>query len=271
MSRTFATHPVVARVVAAVGVLFILGAGFILWDRIWRRAGPTNPGTCPQTVPAHRRPPLAPLGVHRVTLIGDSIMDQPSCAIAESLAGLGITTFRHGIPGSGLLTGSVDWLVDTRRILQQERPDVVVMIFVGNYGPTPARDAQGRAIAVDTPAFFAAWQRRAVALSAEVRATRARLYWVSPPPIALLPLNHAQQLFDGYRTIPGDHFLRSGRVLGGSRGEQLPDKVTCRRRRVIRSLVDATHLTPDGARIYGQQIAHDLTADIGVLTTPKPC
>jgi hypothetical protein len=265
-------HPVLIGTVAAAGLIVIVTGGFILWDRVWRRAGPTNPGmTCPQVVAAHRRPPLALFGVHRVALIGDSIMEQPSCAIAESLAGLGIRTTRHAVHGTGLLTSRVDWIRETRRILQSEKPDVVVAIFVGNYPPPPARDSNGRPIAVDTPAFFAAWQRHAVALSAEVRAADSRMYWASPPPIALPPLNHAQRLFEGYRRIPGDHFLYSGRVLAGRHGEELAAKLTCRHRRVIRSPFDGTHFTDDGARIYGQQIAHDLTADLGILATPQPC
>jgi hypothetical protein len=47
-------------------------------------------------------------------------------------------------------------------------------------------------------------------------------------------------------------------------------KETCGKRRVIRT-DDRIHLTDDGARVYGQQIAHDLTADLGILTTPRPC
>jgi hypothetical protein len=31
------------------------------------------------------------------------------------------------------------------------------------------------------------------------------------------------------------------------------------------------HLADDGSRIYGQQIAHDLTAQLGLFTTPEPC
>src|SRR5207245_5483809 len=31
------------------------------------------------------------------------------------------------------------------------------------------------------------------------------------------------------------------------------------------------HLSGDGARIYGEQIAHDLSAALGLLTSPRPC
>ncbi len=61
-----------------------------------------------------------------------------------------------------------------------------------------------------------------------------------------------------------------GRVLTGPHNSVLMEKNTCGRRRIIRS-TDRIHLTADGARIYGQQIAHDLTANLGILTAPRPC
>jgi len=248
----------------------ITTAGFVAWDRWWRTAGPANPGvTCPAVVQAGHRLPFTAIGVHRVALIGDSIMEQASCAIAASLRDVGIETFRHAVIGSGLLTG-MDWLAVTRQILQTERPDVVVAIFVGNYYPPPLRGANGKPIEGDTPAFYRAWQHRARLLSDEVHAAHARMYWVSPPPITISPLNTAARLFDGYRTIHGDHFLFSGRVLAGPHGSEVIAKQTCGRRREIR-VSDGVHLTYDGGRIYGQQIAHDLTADLGILTTPQPC
>jgi hypothetical protein len=249
----------------------VAAAGVVSWDRWWRRAGPENPGMkCAAVVPAGHRTPLAALGVHRVALIGDSIMDQASCSIADSLRDVGIQTSRHALGGTGLLTGLVDWIDATRQILQAEKPDVVVAIFVGNYFAPPVRDANGAIVEVDTPAFFRAWQDRAKLLSREVHAANARMYWVSPPPIADPSLAHAGRLFAGYRTLDGDHFLSSGRVLTGPHDSVVMTKETCGRRRVIRTS-DRIHLTDDGARIYGQQIAHDLTANLGIFTTPRPC
>ena len=247
------------------------GAGLVMWDRWWHRAGPANPGTtCPDVVAARHRVPLAAIGVHRVALIGDSIMMLASCATAGSLRDLGITTTRHGVATTGLLTGGVDWVAETERILQTEKPDVVVAIFVGNYWPPPLRDATGAVIDADTPAFYRAWQHRAQLLSAEVHAAHARMYWVSPPPITDPLLSHAPRLYDGYRKIRGDHFLSSGRVLTGPNGGEPMTLRTCGHERVVRT-PDRVHLTDDGARIYGQQIAHDLTSHWGVFVAPRPC
>ena len=96
------------------------------------------------------------------------------------------------------------------------------------------------------------------------------MYWVSPPPIASGGLRHAPRLFAGYQTIADDHVLDAGGSLAGPNGSETATKTTCGHVRVIRN-ADGVHLTDDGARIYGQQVAHDLGADLGVLTAPKPC
>ncbi len=184
---------------------------------------------------------------------------------------MGIQTSRHAVVASGLLNGPVDWLATTQRILRTEHPDVVVAIFVGNYAPPYVRDARGAPILPDTPDFFRTWQLRAVAISKAVNDAGAEMYWVRPPPIGLSPLAHAQRLYDGYRTIDGDHFLDSGRVLAADDGKQVNRKKTCGETHTVRSTLDGVHLTSYGARIYGQQIAHDLTARLGVLTAPRPC
>ena len=68
-----------------------------------------------------------------MALIGDSIMNQASCSLAESLAQVGVQTGRYAVDGSGLLTGPVDWVKALPVILQKEHPSAVVAIFVGNY------------------------------------------------------------------------------------------------------------------------------------------
>ncbi len=248
----------------------IVAAGFVGWNRWVRTAGPKNPGfACTGVVHARARVPLAAGDVHRVALIGDSIMEQASCTIGDSLADVGIDTYRHGVSGSGLLAG-MDWLAAARKVLRTDKPDVVIAIFVGNYLFGSATDNTGTAIKENSPEFFRAWQARAEKLSAEVRAAGARLYWVSPPPIRVPPLTRAARLFAGYETIEGDHFLQSGEALTGPNGSVVMAKKTCGRTRAIRT-EDRVHLTEDGARIYGQQIAHDLTADLGLVSTPRPC
>jgi hypothetical protein len=267
--RGRSTMSIALMLVGATAVIAV--SAFVVWDRNFRYASPVDPGlSCPTVVPPKGKPPLAAPGVHRVALIGDSIMWQASCSVADSLANAGIETGRFAVSGSGLLTGSVNWLTQTQQILQLQHPDVVVAIFVGNYVGPPITTASGQTVADNSLAFFAAWQQRAEQLSKEVQAAGAQMYWVSPPPIAVAPLNDAQVLFNGYRSIPGDHVLNSGNALAGPNGSTLLAKESCGQIQSLR-FIDHVHLTDDGARIYGEQIAHDLTAQLGLLTTPKPC
>jgi hypothetical protein len=254
-----------------VGVVVLGLAAVVVWNRDLHHASAANPGiSCPGVVaPKHHHPPLTAVGVHRVALVGDSIMSQASCSAAESLANVGIQTYRYAVPGTGLLTG-LDWVSHMKQILQSDHPDVVVAEFVGNYFGPPAKTADGRPIAAGSPEFIDAWNQRARALSDAVRAAGAQMYWVSPPPMAKGAFQNARQLFEGYASIDGDHVLDSGTVLAGPDGNEVIQKETCGHLHVIRS-PDRIHLTDDGARLYGQQIAHDLTAQRGLFTTPQPC
>jgi hypothetical protein len=260
-----------AAVTTAAAVL-AAAISFVVWNRFFNEASPVSPGmSCPTIVQPTRHPPLAAIGIRRVALIGDSIMSQSSCAVAESLASVGIQTGRYAVSGSGLLTGPINWFDATPTILSAQHPDAVLAIFVGNYLPPPLKDAQGRVIADNSPEFFSLWQQRAVQLSTEIRSAGASMYWVSPPPISSPLLNHAQRLFDGYRSIPEDHTIEAGSILAGPGGQEVLYKLTCGRVELVRTLVDGVHLTNEGARLYGQEIAHQFTAQTGVLTSPKPC
>lgn len=257
-------------VLVSMAVL-ITAIGFTVWNRYLRQASPANPGTsCPTIVRPTGHLPLAAVGIHRVALIGDSIMNLASCSVAESLATVGIETGRYAVSGSGLLQGPVDWLKSTNFIMASYHPDAVIAVFVGNYWPPGPRDDHNRVIPNGSPEFFARWQQRAVQLSDEVRSAGAAMYWVSPPPIVSTILSHAQRLYDGYRTIPGDGTIDAGRILSGPGGRETLTKRTCGKTVVVRT-PDLVHLTDDGARIYGEEIAHLFTAQTGVLTSPRPC
>ena len=182
--------------------LLVLAAAlvFLVWDRSYRQATAHSPGTsCPSVVQAGPRLPLASSNLRRVALIGDSIMNQASCSVAESLAQVGVQTGRYAVDGSGLLTGPVDWVKALPLILHKEHPGAVVAIFVGNYATPALRNPNGALVADDSPEFFFLWQQRAEELSREVYESGATMYWVSPPPIVAPILRHAQRLFDGYR------------------------------------------------------------------------
>jgi hypothetical protein len=258
-------------VVVVLSVVVAAALSFTIWNRYFNEASPSVPGmSCPQIVRPTGHPPLVSPGIRRVALIGDSIMAQASCAVADSLAGVGIETARYAVPGTGLLSGSVDWVKTTTLIMASQHPDAVIAIFVGNYFPEIGTNAFYVAVPANSSAFYAAWQQRSIELSNEVRGAGAQMYWVSPPPIQSPLLNHAQRIFQGYQTIAGDHTIDAGAVLAGPNGKEVTSKTTCGTTDVVRT-ADQIHLTDEGARIYGEEIAHLFTAQTGVLTSPKPC
>jgi hypothetical protein len=256
-------------VLLAVAAVMLSTIGFIVWNRYVSQATSADPGTsCPVVVQPTGHFPLASLGIRRVALIGDSIMNQASCSIADSLASVGIQTSRFAVGGTGLLSGP-DWVKKTSVIMSSLHPNAVIAIFVGNYW-SPVRDSRGRIVIDNSPEFFTQWQQRAIELSDEVRSGGATMYWVSPPPIRSPLLNHAQRLYEGYRTIPTARTLDAGNILAGPTGQEVLTKTTCGKTELVRT-PDGIHLTDDGARIYGQEIAHLFTAQTGLLTSPRPC
>jgi hypothetical protein len=258
-------------VLGAAVLLVIAGAGFVVWDRQFREAGPTNATDCPRVVVPTSNRPLSTLNVSRALLIGDSIMEQTSCSIARSLAGLGVRTTREGIWGSGLLNGPVDWNTRLPELLASEDPGVVVAIFVGNYPEPPVLGPDGRPLRPDSPRFYSAWQDRARQLVQLANDAGARFFWVSPPPFGdQVPFDRAERLFADYRSIEDSSVLEAGSILAGPEGEKVETRQSCGSEPQIRAF-DGVHLTPDGARIYGQMIAHELSAELGVLTAPRPC
>src|SRR4249920_1565731 len=92
---------VVAAAVVAVVVL-VGGGGWLLF----RGDSPSEPGITSSTCGTVVSPPAGVDTTTTVLVIGDSIMAQPSCALAPALAGVGVESHLHAINGSGLLTGN---------------------------------------------------------------------------------------------------------------------------------------------------------------------
>lgn len=269
--QTYAFRGQLLSVGVVVAVLLII-VTVATWDRAFRHASPASPGmSCPAIVQPTGHPPLAAIGIHRVLLIGDSIMVQASCSLGVALAGEGVQTSRQAVSGSGLLTGWVDWQNKLPPLLRVDHPDAVVALFVGNYLGPPLRNPDGTSVADGSPEFFALWQKAAVRLSEMVQAAGATMYWVSPPPISAPVLDHAQHLFLGYSSIPGVKILNAGPVLAAPDGKEVLAIKTCGKQEIVRTLPDGIHLTDQGARIYGEEIAHLLTDQTGLLVSPEPC
>jgi hypothetical protein len=257
----------VRRGAVAVGVAVALVViGVVAW-LVLRDDAPSEPEAFDSACGTVVRPPAGTDTTTTLLLVGDSIMAQPSCTVAATLAPLGVETHLHAIGGSGLLANGDDAQRRFARLLASVDPDAVAALYVGNYIGPPASDGDGRPIAADTPEFFAAWQERARELSEAADGAGAELFWVQPPPVRDSP--RAARLFEGYTTL-GDGTLPSGAVLGGAGGAYVADKPECAGGEPLRN-DDGLHLTPAGADVFGRTVAHDLAAALGLPPVPVPC
>ena len=117
-------------------------------------------------------------GTEHVLLVGDSIMRQTGPALTRQL-GDEYTVHNEGVNGSGLLTPRFfDWADQLEQDLVRTDPDVVVMLFIGNYTDDPAEfwtTPEGEVIrSVGAPHFAREWGRQVDAAMAAIAETGAR-------------------------------------------------------------------------------------------------
>ena len=113
----------------------------------------------------------------KVLLIGDSIMQQAGPAATGDLSREGYQAQVQAYFGTGLLDTRFDWLGKMRQLVDQYRPDIVVVEFVGNYGGFGTRPG----ISEMSPQFYAAWATAAQQATDILTSRHAQVYWVLGP------------------------------------------------------------------------------------------
>ena len=129
---------------------------------------------------------LTPSTTH-VLLVGDSIMRQTGPALTRQL-GDDFTVHNEGVNNSGLLTpGFFDWPAQLEEDLVRTDPDVVVMLFIGNYTDDPAdlwTTPEGEQVdSVHAPRFAREWGRQVDAAMAAIAESGTQVVLVLPPPM----------------------------------------------------------------------------------------
>ena len=193
----------------------------------------------------------------RVLLIGDSIMTQSSlfveAGLHDQIAAGRLTVVTQAVPGSGLLSkAQYPWDQQVERLSAGYRPDVVVILFVGNC-PAPLRDADGPELTCDTPGFFIGWADAAARATRVFESRGSRVVWVLPPPMAGAARQaHVDGVSVAYRAVglahPAVTYVDGRRALGGPGGEfeaQLPGPDGTP---VAMRTTDGVHLTPAGSQ-----------------------
>ncbi len=206
---------------------------------------------------------LTPSTEH-VLLVGDSIMRQTGPALTRQL-GDEYTVHNEGVNGSGLLTPAVfDWADQLEQDLVRTDPDVVVMLFIGNYTDDPDElwtTAAGEVVdSVHRPAFAREWGRQVDAAMAAIAESGARVVLVLPPPMVTGELQAVvDALRAEYERVAADWdfvtLADAARAVGGENGQwvaTLPDGAGIER--PVR-VPDTVHLAVHGQRLVAREIA----------------
>jgi hypothetical protein len=209
----------------------------------------------------------------RVLLIGDSIMNQAGAFVEEELEGhedIGdVVVTNKGRNGTGLLTPDVfDWQAGAARYISDVDPDIVVVLFVGNYTSENLWVNEGGAeIEGYTDEWFDEWEREARDLQATLVSAGADIYWVNPPPMMAEEgerrVTYFRQIHRGIAEDWTDTVLIDGTsVLSDESGNyafELPDENGIFEQ--MRS-IDSVHLTTAGAEVLAREIARQVVPSV---------
>ncbi len=203
----------------------------------------------------------------RILGIGDSIAAEAVGPAIDRLAALGHATKLDARWGTGPLDADPDWLALANQHATTFRPDLVLVLFYGNYSQ-PRFDTQGQEILGDTDEFLRLWGERSRRITLAFTAVGAHVVWISPPPRPGLPF--APDVSETWpatvaeiTAIPGVSIPTIGELLADSDGRWTstivgPDGL----QHAVRS-DDAVHLLPYGGDLMAAAIVEAATEAAG--------
>ena len=204
-----------------------------------------------------------PTTVQDVLLVGDSIMKSVGPALARQL-GARWRVHNEGVNGSGLLTpGVFNWPRHLPASLNRFDPDIVVMLFIGNYTSDPAQKwvgANGRRVPdVYSPAFAREWGRQADRFVTQMIGSGAAVVLVLPPPmISARAQTVTDRLRAEYRAVAARHpevtLADATTAVGGPHGEWVATRPTASGGRAPVRTADTVHLAPHGQDLVAREI-----------------
>jgi uncharacterized protein len=209
----------------------------------------------------------------RVLLIGDSIMNQAGVFIEGYLEDNpdvhDVQVRNEARNGTGLLTPHVfDWQAAATKYVDEFRPDVVVVLFVGNYTSDDLWVNEGGVeVKGYTNEWFDEWEGQARTLQETLVSTGADIYWVNPPPMLAdegeRRVTYFRQIHRRIAEDWTDTVLIDGTdVLSDDEGNyafELPDE-----NGVFEQMrtIDSVHLTTAGAQVLAHEICRQVTSSV---------
>ncbi len=206
-----------------------------------------------------------------ILLIGDSIMNQTAAQVKPQLRaqkGLDdVSTFAKGVNGTGLLTPKLfDWQEEGRALVNQYRPAITVVLFVGNYTETDLFiGADGTEVPDDySKKFYDEWGRQAEILTRTLQSANTIVYWVLPPPFIGDEGKRREGLLrDTYvqlaQRIPGVGLIDGRQALADAKGDFTWNLPGADGKPVQVRAADSVHLTEAG----GERMAREIAFAIG--------
>ena len=251
------TRPRTILVVALVATALLL-AGLALVTPTDAQSEPATTTTAPTTVP-----PSTPPAPQDVLLVGDSIMKSTGPALADQL-GDRYRVHNEGVNGSGLLTPDVfDWPAQLPASLNRFDPDVVVMLFIGNYTSDPAQmwvAADGRTVPdVYAPAFAEEWGQQAERYVTRMISTGAEIVLVLPPPMISARVQRVtDRLRAEYLAVAARHpdvtLVDAATAVGGPDREWIATRLTAAGIPAPVRVADTVHLADHGQALVANEI-----------------
>jgi hypothetical protein len=222
----------------ALAVVLAVGGGVAFFGRGLVSAGSGRSGSTTPILRPVRIPMYRGTTTKRVALIGDSTMWGAAPEISAALADHGLRgpVFARAWPSTGVggpNRHGFDWMSYIDTVLAQDKPDLVVATFIGNFGTPQSTRAN------------------AIELIRRCHAAGAQVVWDIPavidkPGHAAVNryYSHIARMF---RSLPADAFVDWGRTLSPD-GRWLEYARTDRGREQIRR-PDGIHLLDPGDRL----------------------
>jgi hypothetical protein len=224
----------------------------------------------------------------KVLLLGDSFVVSHFGPTLERLLAVqaGAQVVRRAKTSSGLARPDFfDWWAESRRLLAQHAPDVVVLMMGGNDGQElgGGTAAPGTGTRWQSPAWPTAYQERMRSLLAQLEAPGRRVVWLELPP---MEVRHLERKVERIRqlqrevvaALPHAAYLPTRALLRTPAGLPLREVPDARGRPAPVRDADGIHFTAAGGRYFAHQVAPLLLGQLrgahgGLAGTPglTPC